>query len=726
MLFFQALILAGYTYTHFSLKKLGIFRQSILQFLIILASLFFLPLKLEISGTIPTDPSIWLLIKLFKTTALPFFLLATLSPLLQVWFSRSSHADAGNPFFLYASSNIGSFVALLAFPLLIEPSLDINHQSQLWLVLFALLLILIFLCRWLIKAPEESPIPVGISNITAMPDRFTIQHWIISAFIPSTLLLGVTFFLTSDLAPIPLLWVVPLMIYLATFAMAFSGFNLPYWLIEKLAILAILIFPLSYFVPATHYVWVGFPFNLFILFSISLYCHSYLAKIKPGAEHLTSFYTWISFGGMLGGFFNSIIAPNLFSSFTEYPLAIVLTCLLMRSISSNEKKPEGNDVTLPVPVLIIAGIIMATSLLTINEANLSGYFAKLAMLYSRDIAQWPYSTILRLLRDYSALIITFALVTVSVFPIFLLQKNPRPRLFILALATILTLSFFDIGKSATVLMQTRNFFGKKTVKQNYDDKVRTLTHGSTMHGVQKTGERERLEPLSYYHSRGPAGDIFNLPIAQKPDLKVCIIGLGIGSMAAYSKNNQEFNFIEIDPDVISMVAETDLLFTYITDNASRCTIIQGDGRFKLLEEPEEKYDIIFVDAFSSDSIPVHLLTAEAIDLYLSRIKETGLIAFNVSNRYLKISKVLHAVAHAKNLTMLQVDDNSFDRKDKINDQRVSCEYVVLTRSITKVKNLLQVEDKQWVEPENSMVDAPVWTDSYSSLLPILYIPAFFR
>ena len=726
MFFFQLLILAGYSYTHFSLRKLGVRRQSIVHLVIVAGTLFFLPLQLNISEAVPENPSIWLLVKLVQTAALPFFLLATLSPLLQVWFSRSGHAEAQAPFFLYAASNVGSFAALLLYPLFIEARFNLAQQSRIWLAGYLLLLVLIAFCRWQVKADENSDIPVETRVVTPPPQRLTIEHWVVAAFIPSSLLLGVTLFISIDLAAVPLLWVVPLMIYLATFVMAFSSYNLPFWLVEKLAIFSILIFPLSYFIHPIDRLLISIPMNLAILFAISLYCHSYLAKTRPGIDYLTSFYTWVSLGGVLGGLFNSLIAPNLFSDFTEYPLVILITCLFMYSAAKTENQPESPAFLSGFAALTLTGVIVSTSLLEIDDIDLVDYFRKLAMLRSVNIVNWPWSGLLWFLRGSAALLKFGALFIVATFPAYLLRPDPKSRLFIFSFAAMVTLFVCDTGQSNTVLFQSRNFFGKKRVALGNSEHVRTLTHGSTFHGMQVCSGELKNRPLMYYHFDGPAGDIFALPVAGKPDLKACVIGLGAGAMAAYSRPGQEFTFIEIDPEIISLVAESDLLFSYISDNASQCRIICGDGRLKILEEPEEKFDIIFVDAFSSDAIPTHLLTSEAVSIYFSRLKNDGLVAFNISNRYLSLKRVLQAIASTQNLVMMHVMDNEFNSRSKENRFRDYSEYVVLSRSLSSLNGLLGVSNKTWSRVDDVESAGQMWTDSYSSLLPLLRSPAFWH
>ncbi|HAE39817.1 MAG TPA: hypothetical protein DCG57_14495, partial [Candidatus Riflebacteria bacterium] len=369
MLFFQVLMLAGYSYTHFSQKKLGVQKQSGLQLILMLATLSLLPIQFSASTSIPEDPMFWLLINLARSAGIPFFILATLSPMLQLWFAHTGHTRAGNPFFLYAASNIGSFSALLAYPFLIEPFIDLADQTKVWAGGYLILVVLIFLCRRQIRIGDNQP----VENADTAPDkleRSSIARWVVAAFIPSSLLLGSTLFITTDLAPVPLLWIIPLMIFLLTFVIAFSQYNLPSWLREKLAIAAVLIFTIFYCINLKLYLPITMLVHLMVFFMICLYCHSYLASSKPAIKHLTSFYTWISVGGMLGGIFNTLIAPQLFATYTEYPLMIYAACAFICHLKKSEAVPDEQA---PSALFVSAttGFLAASSALVVLELNYS-------------------------------------------------------------------------------------------------------------------------------------------------------------------------------------------------------------------------------------------------------------------------------------------------------------------------------------------------------------------
>lgn len=720
MLFFQALMLAGYSYTHFSQKKLGIKKQSLAQLVFMLATLLFLPIRFTSSTGIPDDPTFWLLINLFRSAGIPFFILATLSPMLQLWFAHTGHSRAANPFFLYAASNIGSFTALLAYPFLIEPFIDLSLQTTVWAGGYAVLIVLIFFCRRAIKAdtlPEIADVIVTIENI----EQSTIIKWVVAAFISSSLLMGSTLFITTDLAPVPLLWILPLMIFLITFVIAFSQHSPPFWLVEMFAIAAVFVFAVTYSFTSGHQLWLTIPLHLLVLFAICLYCHSYLANSKPHVRHLTAFYAWISLGGMLGGLFNTLIAPYVFVSYTEYPLMIAASSLF---IYLNRKKETGgnSEAASARLVSLVTGFLVAASIIAVKSTNFSQILHRLAARSYIETESGYVSVILAWLETYQDLFTVLLAIVIALTPMLFIPRIRRFNLTIVAIVMMLCFSAYKTGTSAEIIYITRNFFGKKTVSTRHSPSVRVLHNGSTYHGAQDLAPEHRNVPLSYYHNKGPVGDIFALPIAQKTDLKVGIIGLGVGSTATYSKPGNEFTFYEIDPDVIDMVGGESPIFSFIYDNASQCRIICGDGRLKINEAKDGFFDIIFLDAFSSDAIPVHLITAEALQIYLSKLKPDGIVALHISNRYLNLQPILKKMAEVNSLKSLVTFDGAFDRSAKSNFLRAKCTYVVMTKNYQTIEDLTKVSNKTWEKFSPDEPDLGLWTDSYSSLIPILKMP----
>jgi len=713
-------MLAGYSYTHFSQKKLGVQKQSGLQLILMLATISLLPIQFSASTSIPEDPTFWLLINLARSAGIPFFILATLSPMLQLWFAHTGHTRAGNPFFLYAASNIGSFSALLAYPFLIEPFIDLADQTKVWAGGYLILVILIFLCRRQVIIGDNQP----VESAEAAPDkieRSSIVRWVVAAFIPSSLLLGSTLFITTDLAPVPLLWIIPLMIFLLTFVIAFSQYNLPSWLREKLAIAAVLIFTAFYGINFNLYLPLTMPIHLMVFFAICLYCHSYLASSKPSVKHLTSFYTWISVGGMLGGIFNTLIAPQLFSTYTEYPLMIYAACVFICYLKKQSEAAPDEQAPSTLFVSATTGFLVASSALVVRELNYSESARMIGARYYQDVNSESFSAVLDILKQGQDAISITLLVFVILSPMLFMKWIRKYNLAAAVLMIFLTFFVHDTGTSSELLYLTRNFFGKKIVLARSNSNIRILMHGSTSHGSQDMTPERRQNPLAYYHRAGPTGDIFALPLAQKADLKVGIIGLGVGAMAAYSKAGNEFTFYEIDPEIIDIAGGENPIFAFISDFSEQCRIISGDGRLKISEASEGYYDMIFLDAFSSDAIPVHLLTAEAVEIYLSRLKPGGIMVSHISNRYLDLYPVMKKIADTYNLKALQVTDIEFDKTDTSNAMRLPCQYVVMTRSGDIIEPLRKVENKRWIDLPANSLNLRLWTDSYSSLIPIINI-----
>lgn len=720
MLFFQVLMLAGYSYTHFSQKKLGIKKQAVAQLIFMLATLLLLPIRFTSSTGIPEDPTFWLLINLFRSAGIPFFILATLSPMLQLWFAHTGHSRAANPFFLYAASNVGSFTALLVYPFLIEPYVDLSQQTTVWAVGYAALIVLIFFCRRAIKAdnPGDTPDKIAPSANIEWP---TSIKWVIAAFIPSSLLMGSTLFITTDLAPMPLLWILPLMIFLATFVIAFSQHNLPLWLIEMFAIAAIFAFTVVYDLNFSHKLWLTIPLHLLVLFAVCLYCHSYLASSKPHVSHLTAFYAWISLGGMLGGLFNTLIAPYVFVSYTEYPLMIVASSLFIYLNRKKETTGDSEAASAQI-VSLTTGFLVATSIIAIRSTSFHLILRKFAARNYIETKSGYISIILSWLETYQDIFTTLLVIVIALTPMLYISRIRKFNLTAVVIMMMLCFSAYKTGTSAETIYMTRNFFGKKSVGIRYSPSIRVLYHGSTDHGAQDIAPERSNIPLFYYHREGPVGDIFALPSAKERELKVGIIGLGVGSIAAYSKPGNEFIFYEIDPDVIDMVSGESPIFSFIYDNASQCRIICGDGRLKINETANGFFDMIFLDAFSSDAIPVHLITAEALQIYLSKLKPNGILALHITNQYLNLQPILKKMAEVNSLKALMTSDKFFDTRAKSNFLRYSCVYVVMARNYQTIENLTKVSNKTWQEFSPGIPDLGLWTDSYSSLIPIFKMP----
>ncbi len=711
MAFFQLLLLGGYLWAHVSVKKAGVSRQSLIQVCLAATALAFLGRLLKTDDTIGNNPSFWVMYQLFKTVGLPFFVLAALSPLLQVWFANTGHPQSSDPYFLYAAGNCGSFAALLAFPLLIEPNLRLGTQANLFGLLFVILLLMLVVCRAYIKSGEQAEnVTITGPEEASAPTGNRIL-WVIAAFIPSSMLLATTQFITTDIAPVPLLWVLPLIAYLATFIIAFSKTGVGSNAIEQCAMAGVLLFPAGFFL-LTNHLWVGIPLHLFTLFSVSLLCHDWLACNRPNTSRLTEFFAFISLGGCLGGIFNTFLFPGFFSTFAEYPLMIVVACLMFKRFKSNANNGDGPEESISLSVVI--GIYAAALLAMTNHLNLPLFFQQLSAYTGFDATRAPISEIIMLLHNYQMAFRAVILALFSLFPLFLVKKMPRLNLALFLLIVMSFLFVWKTGNQSVSLFRARNFFGIKNVQYNPRLKIRSLLHGTTIHGNQNTQPEYSGRPLTYFHPLGPIGQIFKLPAAAKNNLRVAVIGMGVGSIAAYARPGNEFTFFELDPQIIS-IAQNPNLFTFIADKAETCRIVCGDGRQMIKQFPGQYFDMIILDAFSSDAIPMHLLTIEAVKEYLHRLKPDGLMVFHITNRHLDLKPVIAATAASCNLSGLSIGDDYFDSEAPENFQRFQSDYIVLSQDLSLLRLLVEDAAAGWRRLVNDNMVQP-WSDDFSSLL----------
>jgi len=691
MLFFQAVLLAGYAYSHVTTSWLGVRKQAVSHLLVICLPLLVLPIVISHADapSAGVNPVGWLLMKLLMVVGLPFFVVSTTGPLLQKWFAVSGHPAAKDPYFLYGASNAGSLLALLAYPLLLEPWMTLTGQSELWRVGYSVLVVMIVICAWLVirrqtvttqsRELQQDVCPSQAGSIDWRQRGF----WIFAAFVPSSLMLGVTTHITSNLAPIPLLWVLPLALYLLTFVIVFS--RKPIISQARASrLMPFLLIPLVVFTfvefPKMH--WMTIAIHLAAFFVSALVCHGRLAASRPSANHLTEFYLWMSLGGVLGGVFNALIAPSIFSSIVEYPLAVMFACLLLPKMASNESNRSYglNDVTHPMMLMVLAA----------------------GLTYSiRNTAETPAWTVW--------------LVLFAPLAIFCFSFKERPVRFALGLgvffATVATYRSLDQGQPMEV---SRNFFGVKRVVAEHDGSVHKLIHGTTNHGMQFTDESRRGEPLAYYHRNGPLGDVFKTIAPTQPNARVGIIGLGAGAIAAYAQAGQTFRFYEIDPDV-ERIARDPNYFTFLADCQGTCDVVLGDGRLTMEREENHSFDMLILDAFSSDAIPAHLLTREALQLYLEKLKPDGVMVFHVSNRYLNLIPLLASLAKDAGMVGMSKLD-AVRSVDSANAGRLSAEYAVMAHSDNQLAPLRAMD--HW-QPFRIDRKAKLWTDQRTSILSLL-------
>ncbi len=701
MVFFQCLLLAGYAYAHFAARYLVVRLQGFLHIILLAIFTVVLPLTVPESWAIPPadkDPTLWQLGLMTIAVGGPFFVLSASAPLLQHWFSHSGHKDADNPYFLYAASNLGSMTALLAYPFFIEPALNLTDQSQFWsygyyALVAAFTVSFALISRHTQKMKLIMPVPANDDSPVTMKQQFM---WLLLAFVPSSLMLGLTTFMTTDLASVPLLWILPLALYVGTFIIAFARRPVP----SRPATLKIqgilLIFMLAM---VASYVAVEKPFqivlHLLLFFFTALMCHHELAALRPPARHLTKFYLVMSLGGALGGAFNALLAPQLFTVPVEYAIVLALACF-MRHASDPAKSFSEALAFLKEKISSEGKFIFGSGI---------GYVLITGILCLAAMSFFNHRSV--------ALIVVLAIA--FIYPLLL------ERRWVLGLCALVVLAFNPPGYVwagvvfSDVLHHDRNFFGViRVVEKN--DGVRSLLHGTTIHGDQPVAKQYHLEKLSYYSPASGVSDAFAmaselLPAGQSQ--KIAVLGLGIGVTACYAHPGRHFDFYDIDPGVID-VAEDKRYFTYLSDCGSPYSIIRGDARLTIKEQPDKSYDLILMDAFSSDNIPVHLITAEALKLYTSKLRDGGFIVMNISNRYLDLKPVAAAAAQELGVTAMR----KFAPDGKLKESKLPykpSEFVVFTAN-ENYKSFLS--DKGWTElaPDPEI---RLWTDQYSNIVSVL-------
>jgi len=621
MVFFQALLLAGYGYAHFSLK-LGVKRQAMLHVLLLAASLVALPIGFDAARWEPPtgdNPMGWLFLLLLASAGAPFLMLSATAPMLQAWFARTDHPAAGDPYFLYVTSNLGSLIGLLGFQTVAEVYLTIPGQTGTWSVLYvALALAIALVSLAALKAREAGPVakahakPAASAFAAGRPTPALRARWILLAFAPSSLFIGLTTYITTDIAAVPLLWILPLAGYLLTFIIAFARKPLITHdqanLLQPFFVLPVIVLFFWGGGSSATFFTIGLHFLAF--FVTALVCHGELARTRPDPEHLTEFYFLLSFGGVLGGIFNAIVAPVAFTSLVEYPVVLLLA-LFLRPGAGNESVPRP-----ALKDLVLPGVVFAVLLFALWRFPDTFTDAESSM-------QTAIGVVLALIAAAAA-------------------KRPW-RFGLVAVAILLAQALFPIGGRSNELKAERNFFGIIRVTQEEKPPMMTMYHGTTNHGSQSLEPAKRLTPQTYYFPGSPITQVFRFPVASRPGAKLSVLGLGTGALACLAKPGQTFTYYEIDPAVERMARDT-TLFTFLRDCPPEIKVVLGDGRLTLQKVANRSQDLLVMDAFTSDAVPVHLLTREAMAMYLTKLKEDGVLVYHISNRYLDLKPVLASLA----------------------------------------------------------------------------------
>lgn len=719
MLFFQSMLIAGYLYAHLLLTRVPRKTQFVVHGVVLVAALvvgwvFSEPVPPPGASEFPVP---WLLGQLFLVAGLPYFAISSAGPLLQGWFARTGHARAHDPYFLYAASNAGSFVGLLAYPFIFEPALGLDRQRALWLGLFAVFGALAFVCLRRTRQDRFESLAAAATDGAAGTEVITWKRrfwWMFLAFVPSTVLLSVTTHITTDVASFPLLWVVPLAIYLLTMILAFSGraayFVTTFARPMVLALVAALVLLVAWvgsdqMAP----MWANIGVQLAVLFTVGVYGHARLAMDRPVASRLTEYFLVVSVGGALGGFFNGIVAPLLFANDLEYQIGLVLALLML----PGRARPEG-----------VSRRQFWAHRLVIPAASLACYAGAVLL------TPWLQGLIVRFFGDETPR--NEAMAGGAGVGILMLWLIPPGVLIYMGWRDRVTATgamvFPVIGVLLTVQLderiihRERTFFGIHVVERNADPTgehvLHSMVHGTTMHGMQLVDDPERAPiPLGYYHPLGPCGALMRVLHAIRPDAaRMAVVGLGAGGMAFYGRQTDDVVFMEIDP-AVARIAQDTRFFTYLSGAKGDTQIRLGDGRL-LLEESEgageARFDAIIVDAFSSDSIPTHLLTEEAIALYFRRIAPDGFVALHISNRHLNLQTLVTALARSEASYALVFDDQVPDEVRQ-RDFRFASVWMVLTKDRDTGNRLL----REGFVADTSEPTIRPWTDQYSNLLSVI-------
>ena len=691
MVFFQTALLVGYGYAHL-LQRIGSIKVQVGVHLVLLAlAALFLPLSINgwLGDPDPAAPIGWLLMTLAASVGAPFAVLSATAPRLQAWYARVrvGHADGQNPYVLYAASNLGSFLALLSYPVLIEPLATLTGQRLGWSLgygVFAAMVLVLAAVVWSRRLDRShEPAPLAISAPIPWGEKI---RFVLLAAAPSSLMLGVTAHLSTDVASAPFLWVIPLALYLLTFVIAFQSrplIPLPVTMVLSAAVGAVSVVLVAF----RSIEWTqAFTVNILAFFFLTLMCHQLLAARRPAPDRLTEFYLLMSLGGVVGGAFTALIAPLLFDMVWEYPLVLLLVGLF---------RPwgKGELSSRQWGAVIIAVVASSVPVLLSIALNADDYAR--TIFYAKSPLMMPQLTILLLLP--------------AAVCAYLLRDR---ALAFTGILLLMTLSAQWVGRGHDTSFSDRSFFGVVRIANVPDDRmggdVHVLTHGTTYHGAQSRNPLFACEPRMYYARTTPIGQSA-LIVGRRGPANIGVVGLGTGAMAAYKRAEDRMTFFEIDPMVDRLARDPDW-FTYITGCAQGSVrTVLGDARLTLAKEPAASYDLLVIDAFSSDAVPTHLLTVEAIEGYLTQVKPTGVVVLHLSNRNLDIT--MPAIAAAQALKRPKLHQITYQGPDTPDLAEASTEVLILSPTEQGLADFRV--DPRWIDPADT--DVAAWTDDYVNL-----------
>jgi SAM-dependent methyltransferase len=708
MLVYQALLLGGYAWAHwigrFSLKRQLMLHGGLLA----VAAVISLPVGLA-TLTPPEDSQVFLFVPwlLLASVGPLLFAVSAQAPLMQRWFADG--APGANPYALYAASNLGSFGGLIAYPLLVEPNMYLEWQSWSWSLLYLVLVMLVIACGMKAsRAQATMPVHVPSADSTtpdesassAPPSGKTIALWIALSAVPSGLMLSTTTHLTTDIMAMPLMWAIPLGLYLLSFSIAFGEGKVLKGFFSLLAP------PMLFLTGGISMLSQGgggmmiAATSLIMLFTVAVSLHGRLYSLRPAPDRLTLFYLIMSVGGALGGLFCALIAPLLFDWVYEHPLLLIAAALLI-----------------PLPPLVPWG----------NWLNLNAQGHRIVALALALIALlagvW-------LVRNWTGWFQEPELAAIALL-VFIGLASIGWRL-----AYVVTLLSLMIGFGGAVTLETsttgqrvRSYFGVYTVRDDLETNRRLLSHGTTLHGTQLTGPGQALTATSYYGPTSGVGLAFSRAEQLYGDrASIGVVGLGTGTLACYRRTGQQWTFFEIDPAMVQIARDSGK-FSFMPRCAQNVPILLGDARLKLLDVPAQSYDLLAIDAFSSDAIPLHLLTREAFSVYQRAIKPDGVVLVHISNRYIDLEPVLNALVRQEGWSAVLRHDEPTEEDERL--ARTGSIWVAMARNPQALDRLVAASATEpggrgaW-EPLDQSRKARLWTDDYASVLPLIMTEGFFR
>jgi hypothetical protein len=703
MVFFQTMLLAGYAYAHVLMRMVRPRLAVPIHAALLIVAGLTLPLSIVDGWGDPPGhwTALWLIGLFVVSIGLPFFALAANTPLLQAWFVRTGHPDGKDPYFLYAASNVGSFLALLSYPFLLEPNFSLRQHNLMWSGGYWLLFVLIAACGvLLLRSPARGDVAMAAAEPAApAPSWRMLGRWAFLAAVPSGLLVAVTAYISTDVAAAPLLWVIPLSLYLLTWVLVFQSRPLlPHRLMLALQPFAIAAIVALIAYNDTDMQVLALAGHLIAFFIIAMASHGELARQRPPAQYLTTFYLALSAGGMVGGLFAGLIAPFVFSWVAEYPILLVLAALC-RPIAAGASPPpagevrEGAEAWWPRPrerVFWAIALVLGAAL--VIPGLVYGWMP----------------------RDDATTRVQIAIMVIAAASVLLaLLRRPLPAAFAVAIAVaMIRLYPGDEARTQTV----RSFFGVHKIYDTPEGDYRVLMNGTTVHGAQRLTDAKgqpltgRPEPLTYYHAKSAMAQVVGAVRARKGAIRVAVIGLGSGSLACYIAPGDEWRFFEIDPTIVD-IARDRPRFGFVNACAPDVPIVLGDARLTFAREADAHYDLVIVDAYSSDAIPIHLATREAMAIYKSKLAPGGIITLHLSNRNLALDGVAVGIAAANGMKAWIYDAS---REDDSDDEYVYTSDVAIAANTAADIGGLALSGS-W-KPTAPDAAQRVWTDDYSNII----------